>query len=388
MKLKTHRIQGGQRAVWRCTLLFALAVLLCCASAWVCAAQQPERKDPASAGEAGPAGLGSQHQRLLAQAPAEKKTTQSGGAAKSAKSAASKSPGKKGAASKKSAGPSPRALLLQSAGRDASAPQPEAGFTLSVPESIGDGEVFLLEFGAEGAHKLNVQWRGKSLNLGPCPGGEGVCRALLPTPLDEKAKTLPLSMTVVWADGKKETFSAPLPVKLRKYPVQKLKVASKFVSPPKEMQEKIKRDRAEFSAAVSKVTPVRYWSLPFLRPVPGEVTSLFGLRRVFNNVPKNPHKGVDFDAKADDPIYAAEGGTVVMASDRYYSGNTVIVDHGLGVMTAYLHMSAFNVAVGQKVERGDVLGFIGSTGRSTGPHLHLSLLVFGVSVNAAPCVAM
>jgi murein DD-endopeptidase MepM/ murein hydrolase activator NlpD len=153
------------------------------------------------------------------------------------------------------------------------------------------------------------------------------------------------------------------------------------------MEEKIKRDRMEMRAAVGAVTGRQYWSLPMLRPVPGEVTSLYGLRRVFNGQSRNPHKGLDLDAKQGDPVYAADDGVVVLVSDHYYGGNTVVVDHGLGVLTAYLHLSDFNVNVGQQVKRGDAVGFIGSTGRVTGPHLHLSLYVMGESINPLPLLS-
>lgn len=284
---------------------------------------------------------------------------------------------------------SPAARMLQSAGRDASpAAQPEAGFTLAVPASIGDGEAFPVEFWAVGAQEVRFQWRGKTLTV-PTPNPRtGTFQALLPVELDEKDKTMPLVMSVRWADGKNEQFTADLTVKKRRYPVQKLKVDSKYVSPPPEMEEKIKRDRAEMRAAVNKVTPRQHWTLPMLRPVPGEVTSLYGLRRVYNGVPKSPHKGLDLDAREGDPIHAADNGIVVLVSDHYYGGNTVVIDHGLGVLTAYLHLSAFNATVGQQVKRGDVIGAIGSTGRVTGPHLHLSLYVMGESVNIAPCLDM
>ena len=283
----------------------------------------------------------------------------------------------------------PVAQLLRSAGRDTDpASQPETGFMLAVPGSVGDGEAFPVQFGASGAQKVDFLWRGKTVSISSPNPGAGTFQAMLAVALDEKSKSLPLGMTVHWADGKTETFKADLPVKKRKYPVQRLKVNPKYVSPPPEMAEKIKRDRAEMRAAVGKVSPRQYWTLPMLRPVPGEVTSLYGLRREFNGVPKAPHKGVDFDAKEGDPILSAEDGVVVLVSEHYYGGNTVVVDHGLGVLTAYLHMSAFNVSVGQQVKRGDTLGLIGSTGRVTGPHLHLSLYVLGESVNAATCLDM
>lgn len=282
----------------------------------------------------------------------------------------------------------PARRMLAGAGRDPDAAQPEAGFVLRVPGAVRDGEPFLVEFGAEGAEKLTLSWRGKNLELAGPSAKSGLFQALLPVALNAKEQSIPLTMTVHWAGGRTERFSADMPVRRKKYPVQKLNVDQKFVSPPPEMAEKIKRDRAEMRAAVSKVSPVQYWTLPLLRPVPGEVTSLYGLRRVFNGVPKNPHRGVDFDAREGDPIAALEDGVVVLVADHYYSGNIVVVDHGLGVMSAYLHLSDFNVAPGERVLRGDTVGSIGSTGRVTGPHLHLSFYVLGESVNAAACIAM
>lgn len=276
--------------------------------------------------------------------------------------------------------------MLQSAGRDPDAVQPEPGFLLDVPDAAGDGEPFAVSFTASGAESVTLSWRGKTLSVAGRPEAPGVFTALLAVPLDEKSKSFPLTMSVAWTGGAKETFTADLPVKKRQYPVQRLKVDSKYVTPPADVQDKIKRDRAEMRAAVGKVTPHRYWTLPMQRPVPGEVTSLYGMRRVFNGKPKNPHKGVDYDAKQGDPIASMEDGVVVLVSEHYYGGNTVVVDHGLGVMSAYLHLSGFNVAEGQSVKRGETIGFIGSTGRVTGPHLHLSLYVMGESVNAATCL--
>ena len=281
---------------------------------------------------------------------------------------------------------SPVRSMLRSAGRDPDAVQPEPDFTLNVPGVVYDGEPFVVEFAAQGAERVTIAWRGKTLAVAPLPEAPGRFTALLSVPLDEKRKSFPLAMTVAWSGGGEETFKADLPVKKRKYPVQRLTVDSKYVTHPPEMQEKIDRDSAEMRAAVNTVSPHRSWTLPMKRPVPGVVTSLYGLRRVFNGEPKNPHKGVDYDAREGDPIEAMEDGVVVLASEHYYGGNTVVVDHGLGVLSAYLHMSAFNVQKGQTVSRGDVIGFIGSTGRVTGPHLHLSLYVLGESVNAATCL--
>jgi murein DD-endopeptidase MepM/ murein hydrolase activator NlpD len=278
--------------------------------------------------------------------------------------------------------------MLHSAGRAPSlAAQPEAGFLLRVPAALGDGEAFSVEFRAYGAQRVDFLWRGRTLTL-PAPDSRtGAFKTLLPVPLDEKADSLPLSMIVHWANGKRERFSADLAVEKRSYPVQRLTVEPRFVTPPKKMEEKIQRDQAEIRAAVNTVTPQRYWSLPMQRPVPGEVTSRYGLRRVFNDQPRNPHRGLDLRSREGDPIHAADNGTVVLVSDHYYGGKTVIIDHGLGVLTAYLHLSGFAVDKGQRVKRGDRIGFVGSTGRVTGPHLHLSLYVMGESINPLPLLA-
>ncbi|MDR2801527.1 MAG: M23 family metallopeptidase [Desulfovibrio sp.] len=277
--------------------------------------------------------------------------------------------------------------LLASAGRDPRAAQPEKNFLLEAPDYAYDGEAIVLRFGAEGAQSVILELGGKRLRISGSSGRQsGFFEALLPVALGAAAPSLPLSLKIVWEGGKEEVMHASLPLKRRSYPVQKLTVEGRFVSPPPEMEEKIKKDRAEIRAAVGRTSRTRNWRLPMARPVPGDVTSLYGSRRVFNGVPKNPHKGTDFDAKEGEPVRAVAAGEVVLASEHYYGGNTILVDHGLGVVSAYLHLSAFEARPGQKVERGEVIGLAGSTGRVTGPHLHLSLYVLGESVNAEPCL--
>jgi murein DD-endopeptidase MepM/ murein hydrolase activator NlpD len=283
--------------------------------------------------------------------------------------------------------------LLASSGRDPRAVQPEKDFLLEVPDYAYDGEAILLRFGARGAKSVIFELGGKRLRIagpsglsGPSGRQSGLFEALLPVALDAAAPNLPLSLKVVWEGGREEEMRAPLPLKKRGYPVQKLTVAGKFVNPPPEMAEKIKRDRAEIRAAVRRTSGARHWRLPMVRPVPGEVTSLYGSRRVFNGAPRSPHKGTDFDAAEGEPVRTIEAGEVVLASEHYYGGNTILVDHGLGVVSAYLHLSAFKARPGQKVERGETIGLAGSTGRVTGPHLHLSFYVLGESVNAGTCL--
>ena len=362
-----RQIRKAHRGPWSFPALAGL-LLVVMISAGCAAAQKPQAAPPAESRSSALSASGTQSQAQ----PQSKKPEAS-------------PPRTAGAAAK----PSEKAVrqLLSGAGRDAGKAQPEAGFSLQVPDRVWAGEPFLVAFGASGLQKLEVKWNGKQLVLTPEKNG-AACQALLAVSLTEKDSSLPLVMSAYWPDGKVERFTADLPVSKRDYPVQRLKVEQKYVTPPPEVQERIKRDQAQLRAAISKITPVRYWSLPMLRPVPGEVTSLYGLRRVFNGQERNPHKGVDFDAKEGDTIAALDRGVVVLVADHYYSGNIVIVDHGLGVYSLYLHLSAFNVAEGQRVERGQTIGLIGSTGRVTGPHLHLSFAVLGDMVNGATCIDM
>ena len=253
---------------------------------------------------------------------------------------------------------------------------------ISVPESVDIGEPFLVSAGGDGVGKVVVHWMGKTLELVPGVNGQpqGSAAALLPVPLKETQKNLPLTVSV-FRDGKEEKRNYSIAIVQKEYPVQRLTVAPKYVTPPDSEKERIKRDRQEISNAISVVSPVRHWQSRFDRPVPGEITSEYGLRREFNGQKRNPHMGLDLDGTKGEPIMAAESGTVVLTASHYYGGNTVIIDHGLGVFTLYLHLDDFAVRKGQQVSRGTKVGSVGSTGRVTGPHLHLSVNVLGQSVN-------
>lgn len=155
-----------------------------------------------------------------------------------------------------------------------------------------------------------------------------------------------------------------------KFPVQRLEVESKYVTPPPEVTERLARERERLARVYAERSADAAPALPFVRPVPGEATSTFGAQRILNGEKRDPHPGLDLHAATGTPVLASGPGRVEIAEDLYYSGGTVILDHGGGLFTVYAHLSRIDVHAQDRVKAGDVLGASGATGRVTGPHLH------------------
>jgi len=170
--------------------------------------------------------------------------------------------------------------------------------------------------------------------------------------------------------GKKVHATRTVRVLPKEFPTQRLRVESRYVTPPSEAEERIAREREHLAAVYATCTPIPPVSRPFLAPVPGSPSSPFGTRRILNGVPREPHPGIDLPAAEGDPVRAAGPGRVVVAAELYYSGRTVILDHGGGLFTLYGHLSRIDVNEKAWVESGQLLGLAGATGRATGPHLH------------------
>jgi murein DD-endopeptidase MepM/ murein hydrolase activator NlpD len=174
----------------------------------------------------------------------------------------------------------------------------------------------------------------------------------------------------------------------KEFPTRQLTVATRFVDPPAPARARIAREAKLLTAILDASVPERLWSEPFVRPVPHPANSRFGSRSVFNGEPRAPHSGADFVSPSGTPVRAPASGRVVLAQDLYFSGRTVILDHGLGVFSQLLHLSRIDVAVGQTVRAGTVVGLVGATGRVTGPHLHWSLRVGGARVDPLSALAL
>ncbi len=188
-------------------------------------------------------------------------------------------------------------------------------------------------------------------------------------PLDQQAMAAAIDLEGTRPNGTAVIATHAVSIQDKEFPEERLTVSSKYVEPPAEVQERLAEERAE----VGKVYRTRRDVAPseqFVRPVPGEPTSTFGKRRFFNDKPRSPHPGLDLRAATGTPVKASGSGVVAIAQDLYYSGDTVIIDHGGGLFTIYAHLSEIEVGVGDPLAAGTIIGKSGATGRVTGPHLH------------------
>ena len=174
-----------------------------------------------------------------------------------------------------------------------------------------------------------------------------------------------------WETPEGETHTRQLTLTEREYPTQHIEgVPQAMVTPPESVLARIKDDNWRVAVARKTDSTRTDFNSDFIWPAEGPITGVYGSQRVFNGVPKRPHYGVDVGAPTGTPVVAPAGGKVTLAHpDLYYSGGTIIIDHGLGVNSTFLHLSQLSVAVGDVVKQGDKIGEIGATGRATGPHL-------------------
>ncbi|NDF13108.1 MAG: M23 family metallopeptidase, partial [Proteobacteria bacterium] len=192
--------------------------------------------------------------------------------------------------------------------------------------------------------------------------------------------TAPLE--VHYKDGAKE--SRELAIAPHDYDIQKLSLPETMVTPPKDVLARIDSDKMAIRKARAKISEPCNFFGTFSRPAEGIISGTYGSQRILNGKPKNPHMGMDIAGKVGTPVKAPLAGTVSLIRDMYYTGNTVLIDHGCGVQTVYAHLSKVLVNTGRHVEQGELIGQIGKTGRATGPHLHWGLSLEGQQLNPQP----
>ena len=217
--------------------------------------------------------------------------------------------------------------------------------------------------------------------------GDGVWQALLGIDLDQPAGTYMLSARGELG-ASVVTGTHQLVIRPKRFATRTLRVAPEYVNPPPAVQDRIVREVRFLREVYAHSTDERLWDAPFLRPVPDPASSRFGQRSVFNGEPRSPHAGTDFMSGAGRPIKAPNAGRLVAARELYFSGHTVIIDHGLGVFSTLAHLSRIDVREGDSVAPGDIVGLVGATGRVTGPHLHWALRISDARVDPLSLLAL
>ncbi len=211
--------------------------------------------------------------------------------------------------------------------------------------------------------------------------------ALIGIDLDVEAGRYPVSIDAQ-ADGREIHATYQLHVLPRRFPTRNLRVDPSFVHPPAAAQERIAREAADLQQIWGSPAPERLWKRSFVRPVAGAVASRFGTRSIYNGEVRPRHSGADFLSPEGTPIHAPADGRVVLARELYFSGNTIVIDHGLGVFSLLAHLSTFDVREGDSVTADQMVGRVGATGRVTGPHLHWAVRVGGARVDPLSVLAV
>ncbi|WP_147822279.1 M23 family metallopeptidase [Salidesulfovibrio onnuriiensis] len=272
---------------------------------------------------------------------------------------------------------------------DANATDAQPQLVFAAPDSVAVGEPFAVRItSTKPLNEVVIYWQGKEVMPAISVWNDKhVALALLGTDVLNAEPGKQELVVTASIDNVRKTYKKNVVVADKKFPRQDLTLPKKMVTPPKEVYDRIARESKVIAEARDTISPERMWKLPFQRPVDGDVTSVYGLRRYLNKQPKNPHRGMDFRAPKGTVIKSVADGKVVLVGEHYYAGNSVYIDHGNGVVSMYFHLSKVSVKEGETVERGQLVGLSGSTGRATGAHLHLSVAVLGKLVDPAPLFA-
>jgi murein DD-endopeptidase MepM/ murein hydrolase activator NlpD len=249
------------------------------------------------------------------------------------------------------------------------------------PKGVKQGDVNLVKVTGPSALKsIHGEFQGKRFSLDP---GEkqGTFEALIGVDLDSKPGKYELKVGATGGDGKAYSKSLQLRVEKAGFAVQKLSLPKSQVDLDPKTLERVNQESKRVRNLFQGVREEKLWKGPFSRPLGGVVSGAFGVRRIINGQTKNPHAGIDLQAEAGAPVAACNSGIVALVDELFFSGKTVILDHGWGLYSMYFHLSEAGVSAGDQLRTGDTLGRVGSTGRSTGPHLHWGMIIRGARVD-------
>lgn len=215
----------------------------------------------------------------------------------------------------------------------------------------------------------------------------GTWQALVGIDLDVAPGTHAVSITTTGDEGVRTT-TRRLTVRSKTFRTRRLTVEPRYVEPPATVADRIAGEAKRLDVIWKSRTEGPLWQGAFAAPVPDAANSAFGSRSVFNNQPRSPHGGADFASPAGRLVRAPNAGRIVLAEDLYFTGGTVVIDHGLGLVSLFAHLSSIDAVVGATVAAGDVVGRVGATGRVTGPHLHWTVRLGGTRVDPLSLMAV
>lgn len=254
--------------------------------------------------------------------------------------------------------------------------------------SLQPGEVILAVLKGEPPVKaVRLQFLGKKYILSASRPGEKPF-ALIGVDLDVKPQSYVIRITAEKEDGTKEEARQEFLIDPKNFSQKRFWIKESLIAPPPQELERIRREQEFLQDIYNCITPEWLGTGSFIPPLDQEAFPNFGQRRIYNKRPPSVHAGVDIGAPWGTPIRAANSGKVVLASSLYFSGKTVIIEHGQGVFSIYGHMSKFLVKRGDVIKKGALIGKVGSTGRSTGPHLHWALKIYESRVDPFALVGM
>jgi murein DD-endopeptidase MepM/ murein hydrolase activator NlpD len=237
------------------------------------------------------------------------------------------------------------------------------------PTAVRQGDVALIVVtGAANVPGMDGSVAGRPLYFFPYADGYA---ALIGVDLESKPGKTPWRVGFVDSGGAPHKSAGAITVKPRNFPVQRLTLPKSMVdlSPANESRAEVEATRLR--ALYDTISSERLWRGRFTKPIASDVKSEgFGFRRIINGKPRSPHSGVDFAAPAGTPVVASNRGRVALVADHFFGGRLVALDHGEGLSTLYMHLERVDIGEGAVVERGTIIGAVGSTGRATGPHLH------------------
>ncbi|MGD0470381.1 MAG: M23 family metallopeptidase [Terriglobales bacterium] len=209
--------------------------------------------------------------------------------------------------------------------------------------------------------------------------------ALAGASLETKPGTYPIELHAETSYGQSDrqaiSFEKKIRVERQRYPRMLLTVPGRYTAPSPEDLRQIEQDKETKALIFETLSPGREWKGSFTPPVNAEISDVFGVERVFNGSVQSTHQGLDFRVPSGTSVAAVNSGRVILARALFFEGNCVVIDHGQGLLTLYLHLSKFSVKEGDDVDKGQEIGLSGGTGRATGPHLHLAVRWQGVYLN-------